>query len=182
MKKIYIIISKTPTILARIIRLYMRTEYSHVSLSLDDTCHNMLSFGRKLYWHPFIGGLVDEGKHIGFFKYFRNSEITILEVTISDEKYIELTNLLDIFKQNRDYYSFNILGMFLSGVNISYSRKNKYFCSQFVAHILKEAGIHDFNKDIRLVRPHDFLKIPDSVTIYKGRIDKYEKEIAGNII
>lgn len=53
MKKIYIIISKTPTVLARTIRLFMKTEYSHASISLDDTCDNMISFGRRAYWNPF---------------------------------------------------------------------------------------------------------------------------------
>lgn len=124
----------------------------------------------------FTGGLVDEGKSVNFFKHFKKSEITMLEMAVSDEQYIKLSNLIDDFKQNRDTYSFNILGMFLSSINISYGKKNKYYCSQFVAHLLKEAGIYDFNKDIRIVRPHDFSKIPNTKIVYKGIISEYVKK------
>lgn len=176
MKKIYIIISKTPTVLAKIIRFYTKTNYSHSSISLDNTCRNMISFGRKFYWNPFLGGLVDEGSDIGFFKHFKKSIITIIEMKVTDEQYLKISNLMDSFKQNRKAYSFNIAGMFLSSLDILYGKKNEYFCSQFVAHLLEESGIHNFNKDSRLVRPHDFANLPNTKVIYKGMISDYIKK------
>lgn len=176
LKKIYIIISKTTTVLARVIRFILKTEYSHVSISLDDSCDNMISFGRKVPWNPFNGGLVDEGKNIGFFKHFKKTNVVIFEIDISDKQYIKLSNLIESFKQKRSSYSFNIMGMSLASMSIPYGKENKYFCSQFVAHLLKEAEIHDFNKDNRLVRPHDFASIKNAKEIYKGIISEYVKK------
>lgn len=176
MQKIYIIVSKTTTLLARTIRRIIKSEFSHVSLSLDDSCENMISFGRKVYWNPFFGGLVDEGKNINFFKHFNKTEIEILELEISDEQHSKLVNLIDEFKQNRKIYSFNIFGMATSSINIPFGRKNRYFCSQFVAHLLKESEIYDFKKNLKLLRPHEFLNIPHTKSIHKGIIGEYVKK------
>lgn len=54
-KKIYIIFSQNNTVLARIIKLITRNEYSHVSLSFDEKCRTMYSFGRKYDSNPFYG-------------------------------------------------------------------------------------------------------------------------------
>lgn len=173
MQQIYIIVSKTPTVLAKCIRLLTRTEYSHASISLDDSANNMLSFGRKFHWYPFLGGLVDEGKSIGFFKHFKNSKITIFEMKIENDKYDKLVSLINEFKSTREKYKFNILGMFFSGMKIPYGKSNKYFCSQFVAHLLQQSNIYDFKKDVRLVRPYELAKLPNTKIIYNDKISKH---------
>lgn len=175
MQKIYIIVSKTPTILAKAIRFLFKTEYSHVSISLDDSCENMLSFGRKYHWFPFYGELAFEGKNVGFFKHFKNSEITLFEMDVSDINYNSLVTIINNFKKSKEDYSFNVFGMLLSGLGISYGKKNSYFCSEFVSHLLKESNIYDFNKDNRLVKPHEFANLPKAKKIYKGKISKYIK-------
>lgn len=175
MKKIYIIISKVTTVVGKSIRHFVKSDYSHVSIALDDTCENMISFGRKKYSIPIIGGLVDEGKNINFFKHFNQTPIKMLELEVQDDQYVKLVNLIDDFKKNRKYYSFNILGVALTGLNIPFGRKNTYFCSEFVAHLLKESGIYDFNKNIKLVRPHEFLNIPNTKVVYEGIISEHKK-------
>ena len=46
MKKIYIILTHTGTILSKIIKKYTKDEFSHVSISLDVDLKEMYSFGR----------------------------------------------------------------------------------------------------------------------------------------
>ena len=58
MKKIYIILTFTGTILSRIVRIYTRKEYSHVSISLDQDLTKMYSFGRLNAYNPFSGVFV----------------------------------------------------------------------------------------------------------------------------
>lgn len=60
MKKIYIIMSFTGTILSRIIKMYEHDKYCHVSISLDKKLNQMYSFGRLNPYNTFIGGLVHE--------------------------------------------------------------------------------------------------------------------------
>ena len=60
MKKIYIMVSYTGTILSNLIRMYTGKEYTHVSISLDIKLHEMYSFGRIHPSNAFVGGFVRE--------------------------------------------------------------------------------------------------------------------------
>ena len=66
MKKIYIILTNSGTILSRVIKLYTRKEYTHVSISLDKRLRKMYSFGRLNPYNPFYGGFIHEeiGNHM----------------------------------------------------------------------------------------------------------------------
>jgi len=73
-KKIYIVLTYTGTILSKVIRVYTRAEYCHVSLSLDKRLRKMYSFGRLNPYNPFIGGFVHEGINVGTFKRFKKKK------------------------------------------------------------------------------------------------------------
>lgn len=47
MKKIYIILMHTRTIPAKLIKFATKYEYSHVGLSLEESCEEIYSFGRR---------------------------------------------------------------------------------------------------------------------------------------
>ncbi len=51
----------TGTILSRVVKLYTKKEYSHVSIALDENLEEMYSFGRLNPYIAFIGGFVREG-------------------------------------------------------------------------------------------------------------------------
>ena len=61
MKRIYIILTYSGTVLSRIVKAYTGAEYSHVSIGLDENLTKMYSFGRLNPYNPFIGGFVHEG-------------------------------------------------------------------------------------------------------------------------
>ena len=70
MNKIYIILSQSNTILARIVQLYTRKKYSHAALALDDSLDKIYSFGR---WYPRLmlpAGFITEHRGKGFFDLF----------------------------------------------------------------------------------------------------------------
>ena len=51
MKKIYIVLAHTGTLLSRIIKMKTGAEYTHSSIALDENLDEMYSFGRKYsYW------------------------------------------------------------------------------------------------------------------------------------
>lgn len=43
-KTIYIVLSQTGTVLSRVLRLFTRAEYNHVSIALDENLDYMYSF------------------------------------------------------------------------------------------------------------------------------------------
>lgn len=61
MRKIYIVLTYTGTLLARIVRFYTKKKYSHVSIALDEDLSRMYSFGRLNPYNAFVGGFVREG-------------------------------------------------------------------------------------------------------------------------
>ena len=71
MKKIYIILTYTGTILSKIVKIYTRRENSHVSISLNEDLTKMYSFGRLNPYNPFSGGFVHEEIDKGTFKRFK---------------------------------------------------------------------------------------------------------------
>ncbi len=59
-KKIYIVLTRTNTILSRMIGFIKDDEYTHASISLDRHLSKMYSFGRKYTYNPFVGFLCSE--------------------------------------------------------------------------------------------------------------------------
>ena len=98
MKKIYIILTHTGTILSRIIKTYTKDEFSHVSIALDNELKEMYSFGRLNPYNPFIGGFIHEYLNKGTFKRFVKTRAKIIELEIDDKQYNELKHIISEFK------------------------------------------------------------------------------------
>ena len=83
MRKIYIVLTYTGTILSKLVKMYTKREFSHVSIALDEDLKEMYSFGRLNPYNPFIGGFVHEYMDKGTFKRFSktNAQIYCLELT-----------------------------------------------------------------------------------------------------
>lgn len=58
-------------------------------------------------------------------------------------------------------------------VNKPIKRKKAFFCSQFVATVLKECNIIDFEKSPSLVAPNDLQKVSKLEFIYEGELKAY---------
>ena len=123
MKKIYLVLSYTGTILSRVIKMYTRKEYSHVSISLDKKMEHMYSFGRLNPYNPFIGGFVQESPHYGTFKRFKHSKIKILSMDVSDEDYERIKKTIQKFEKNHEKYGFNLMGVVSAAGNYHMKRK-----------------------------------------------------------
>ena len=73
LRRIYIVLTYTGTILSKIIKSYTKNEFAHVSISLDIELEQMYSFGRIYPWTPLIGGFVHEHINKGTFKKFNKT-------------------------------------------------------------------------------------------------------------
>lgn len=171
MKKIYIVLSQSYTLLARTIKIVTKDKYSHVSISFDQKCTNMYSMGRKYKRCPFIGVYVNESIYKGIYSVAPKAEILIYELDISNEKYEMIKKLLDEYgKKSKGY---NTIGLFLALFNKKVNR-NKYYCSEFVYNILSDERVGIFKKTKDIVKPMDFTKIDGLKFIYEGKIIDYK--------
>ncbi|MBO5121278.1 MAG: hypothetical protein J6C28_06315 [Bacilli bacterium] len=170
MKKIYIILTYTGTILSQIVKVYTRREFSHVSISLDENLTKMYSFGRLNPYNPFSGGFVHERINQGTFKRFKNTKTKIYSLEVSEEKYKELEKLIKEMYNAKDSYKFNILGLIGILINHQVKRENYFYCAEFVKYVLEQSSIIELPN---LVKPEDFEKIYGLDEIYKGLLREY---------
>ena len=171
MKKIYIILTYTGTITSKLVRLFTKYEYSHVSISLDKNIDYMYSFGRKGVHNIFNAGFIKETKNSKFFKVFNKTKCIILEILVDNKKYKKLIKVLKKYEDNKDIYRYDTIGLFLRIFKLTHKRKNYFVCTEFVGSVLKEAEIYDFNK--KIIKPYHFLNIPNNKVIYKGNLLEY---------
>ena len=171
MKKIYIVLSQSDSILAKTIKLFTKDKYSHISISFNKDCTNMYSIGRKYKYCPFIGKYMNESIYKGLYSVSPRAEILIYELTISDEKYKNIKRLLDEYGISCKGYNF--LGLVLAIFNKKINRR-KYYCSEFIYKILSDDSVKLFEKTKKIVKPMDFEKIENLKFVYEGKIIDYK--------
>ncbi len=171
---IYIMLSKTNTLLGKTIQRALGVSYNHCSLALDDSLETIYSFGRKELRNMFVAGFVQESKSKGFFAVHHDSDITLLRLPVTVEEKKRIRERIAVFQQNAAPCKYSVLGLLYCYWGIPVERENKFFCSQFVAQVLFLAGVSVFDRPASLIRPHDFLQIPSAESVYTGKIGKYQ--------
>lgn len=169
-KYIYLVFSRTGTWLSRSIGYVTKTEYTHVSLSLDLNLENMYSFGRLDPNNPFSGGLTIENINTGVFKKSPFSKCLIYEIEISKLQYDLLNKELNSFYNSDIVYKYNFIGLFGVLVDKPIQRQSHYFCSEFISTLLHRSGIYTPLKLPQLTSPTDLMNIPNKRVIYEGYI------------
>ncbi|MCM1159094.1 MAG: hypothetical protein NC300_09730 [Bacteroidales bacterium] len=174
-KYIYVLLSRTHTVPARLIRLYTGEPYSHTSIALDVELNDMYSFARKHVYNPFDCGFIDENIETGIFGKDKNIYCSVYAVPVTEEQYQIIKQEIDVFIKNRGEYKYNYSGLFsiMFGRNVEDGKH--FFCSQFVSHIFYKSGIKLFAKEDGLIRPYDFhVRLKDK-RIYKGKLSEYRQ-------
>lgn len=169
-RSVYIILMNTGTILSRIIKVVTRYPYTHVVLSMDNTYTKLYSFGRRKVHNFLNAGLVTYGIESAFFKAYKNTRCVIYEVKVDKKQYTDLKKILNDFEKNMDVYHYDIRGLLIRYFYTKAKcRENYYVCSQFVATVLENSNIHEFSKPTKLIKPYDFLDIPNITKVYEGK-------------
>ena len=171
MKKIYIILTYTGTILSRIVKIYTRKEYSHVSISLDRDLNQMYSFGRLNPYNPFIGGFVHEGIDRGTFKRFKNTKTKIYSMEIDEEKYERLEEIIENIQQKKKLYKFNVIGLIAIALNVRIKREKCFYCAEFVKYVLEQSEVVELPE---IIKPDDFNKLNGLNEVYIGKLQDYK--------
>lgn len=175
-KEIYLVLTRTGTWLSKTIGYFTHDEYTHLSISFDDSLNSMFSFGRTNPTNPFSGGFVEENITEGVFKMFPNSKCLVYKMTVSKIQYALLKSGVDKFLQNKDAYKYNVLGLVGIQLNYPIERNYYYFCSQFVFKLLIEAGICNDSINASLSKPTDILNLNNLEFYYEGYIRDYYKK------
>lgn len=175
-KKIYIVLTSTRTILARIIRCWVKNPYNHVSISLDRELNEMYCFGRRRPRNPFIAGFIKEDWETGFHATFNNIPCLVYECEIDAKIYDNIKEIIDEFYMDHLKYKFNIIGLIGNAVGFDIHRERHYYCAEFLSYLFEESGLYSFNEAHTRRRPMDFSGFLNSKLIYDGYINDYKEQ------
>lgn len=171
-RTIYIVLTETGTLLSKAIGMYTGKGMNHASISFDSSLYEMYSFGRVNVHNPLSGGFLRENAETGLFEY---AQCAIYKIPVSYQQYIQMKQLTQYMHGNRNQYKYNFLGLFGVVMQKELRRERAFFCSQFVATILKIGGL-PINHNPALMTPHCLAQLPFLEPVYYGRLSDYLQE------
>lgn len=172
-EEIFIVITQTGTVLSKFLKLCTRAEYNHASIALSPDLKVMYSFGRLNPYNPFFGGFVEESASFGTFKRFSETEALVLSAHVTNENKEQLSEFIDTMVNNKKDYGYNYMGLYLAFINKCVKKQNRYYCSEFVREMLKRAGVRGSADLPDVIKPIDFLELPELRQVYRGKLREY---------
>ncbi|NCB94407.1 MAG: hypothetical protein EOM40_17885 [Clostridia bacterium] len=172
MKKIYILLTKSETILSKIVHFVTADTYTHASIAFDENLDTLYSSSRKNGYTLFPAGPCKESLHSGYFKKHSQIPCAVYELQVSDEAYEKAKKEVEQIITKSDQYHFNIIGLLLCQFNIPYHRKHYFFCSQFVSEVLNRSQALALPKDTSLMKPCDYMRVPELLCRFRGYLSE----------
>ncbi len=166
---LYIVLTRTNTVMSRLIKFFTKDQYTHASISLDKELNHMYSFGRSTTYNPLIGRFKKEDINEGIYKFWDTLPGAIIEVEVSKDQYEVAKEILEKFIENSELYKYNYRGLIHCLLNKEVLSENRFLCSEFVYHILKESGAVDLKISRNLVRPQSLFNIEGNL-VYEGNL------------
>jgi hypothetical protein len=171
-KKIFILLTDTETILTRLIKSYTKKPYNHASIAFDAELMEVYSFGRKSAKNPFIGGFVREDIDSVIF---RQADCALYSLNITAAEFQKMYQYIQEIASEKEKYRYNFIGLFGVLFQKPIKRKNAFFCSQFVASVLKVSKVIDFeDEELSLVKPSDLTHLANFELVFEGGLNDYQ--------
>ena len=164
-KKFYILLTRFPDRWSRMIGVFTNSIYTHASIGLEEDMNTYYSF----VWKGFIVESIT--------RYLRPDRdpytCELYEYEISTEQYDTMKRMLHKFADNKHIYSFARVELIFGLMKMPIITKNKYYCSQFIADVLKESKVLNTKRNSARFFPKDFGKIEGAKMIFKGDLLGY---------
>lgn len=149
MKKISVLLTKYSDKISTLLYYLGGRGYTHVSIALDATEDRYYSFNYKGFCEESLSKHRKRGVH----------KSVQYELAVSDEAYRAMRERLAVFLLHRQQYAYTRLGLLCCLLHLPFVWKNHYFCSQFVAELLQDAGGVPLGRRANLTLPNHFQQI-----------------------
>lgn len=161
-RKIYILLTRFPDAGSKAIHALTGFRYTHASIGLEEDMNTFYSFVLK----GFIEEKID--------RYVRPDRepypCQLYEMEVSERVYDRVKSIVTAFVLHKGMLHYNRLGVVLGLFHIPYKKKFNYFCSQFVAEVLKHSKAAILKKDSALYMPGDLRKLPGLRLNFQGNM------------
>jgi len=172
-KYVYVIISRTPTSMGKLIRRFLKGKYNHASISLDENLSQMYSFCRLAVSNPLVGGIIRESVFTLTIGLEDDVPINIYRIPLTLDQYESISKFVfDIYNDEEIYYYnfIQALGLISKKRHTVYKT---YICSEFVMEALKQGGIKLTSLESYKITPTDISEIMSEFIYYSGNLKDY---------
>ncbi|MCH5317061.1 MAG: hypothetical protein J1E05_03725 [Eubacterium sp.] len=164
-KKIYVLLTSFPDAGSKMVGFMTRSIFTHASIGLEEDMNTYYSF----VWKGFIVEKIT--------KYLRPDRkpypCELYELEVTPQEYEVVKMILFDFVEKKHTYSFARVELIFGLMRMPIIRRNKYYCSQFIADVLKKSKILKSKRNSARFFPKDFGKLPGMTMIFKGDILGY---------
>lgn len=165
---VYVVLSRSTTVLSRAIRWATGAEFTHAALALDPGLEHMFSFGRRRAGNPFVGCFKRERLDDELYRRMPVLPGAVIEVPATPRQRVAVEASIARFTVDSDAYSYNHAGLLGQGSEDS----TRFVCSEFVYHVLRDAGVCDLGMPRWKVSPQTLLRVPGDV-VFRGDLKGY---------
>ena len=170
MKTIYILLTRSGTLLSNLVYTVTGASYTHASLAFDEDLSCLYSSTRKNGYTMFPAGPSKEYLNQGVFKLRGDVPCALYMLEVTDEAYTRAKRRAEHMMAHGNLYRFNVLGLILCALHIRWERRRHYFCSQLVSEVLEKSGALELPKHSTLMHPNDYTQIEGVECLYEGRL------------
>lgn len=170
---IYVILSRTHTRIGQMIRYCTKSQFNHVSISLDADMVEMYSFARLSAKNPFVGGMVKENPYRFSLGNSEEVNVKVYRIPVTNEQYDQITEFIyDTYTDSEKYY-YNLIGVFNVLFKSNLQVYKTYICTEFVSEVFKQGGIGLVEKRCNTVSLNDFESNLEPYIFYDGNLYDY---------
>ena len=166
---VYILLTRTSSILSRLIRALTRAAYTHAALSLDDEFEETYSFTRRNPRLVWPAGLARENLWRGLYLSRRDPPCRVYRVRLTEEEYLRIQQRVRAMYADRQHYHYNYIGVAANYFGQQHSSPRRYFCSEFVATMVSIGQDRAALCPAR-TRPMDLTKVPEFECVFEGTV------------
>ena len=170
MKTIYILLTRSGTLLSKLVYAVTGASYTHASMAFDEELNCLYSSTRKNGYTMLPAGPSKEYLNKGVFRLRGDAPCALYALDVTDEAYVRARRRAEHMMARGELYRFNTLGLILCALHIRWQRRRHYFCSQFVSEVLQKSGALDLPKPSTLMHPSDYAELPQLRCLYRGTL------------
>ena len=166
-RNIFILLTRFNDGGARLLRTFTGCYFTHASIGLEEDMNTFYSFVYKGFIVEQITRYIKPGKV--------PSPCELYKIPVCEKTYKRVKKLLASFANAKKKFSYTRSGVIMCLFGIPHNKKLSYFCSNFVAEILKKSGAANVKKDSALYFPEDLTKIDRLKLDFKGNLLSFAK-------
>lgn len=144
MKSVTVLLTKYSDIISCIVYHIGGKGYTHASLGLND------GYFYSFNYRGFCIETLEKHRKRGIEK------CLVYELQVSEDNYQKIKERLTQVEAEKEKYKYTRTGLLMAILNIPFKWKYHYFCSQFVAELLKECGGIPLKKKSNRYLPNHF--------------------------